>query len=318
MIERESKLPLVIGAVFALLMHAALVPVWGVGLSGVVGRQPTTPPKQDRSLPTPRELEVGRAHASVTNIAWIAYDDYRELLAKHSIVEQPAIQKQEEPIPGAPIEMDPTPPAPNAQPQPRPVPPSADTGGDQSISLPLSASAPVPLPTPSDQGQIPYAPQGPIPRDAVAVVQDTPDQKNQAKERSAKQRKEDPGAPTDSAKPTAAPRDEAEAPPVTIIPGLIKIRPGAVLTADGIEVKTVVPRPSTIARYSAVPRNPKATMWFNNQGKVTHVELTRSTGAENWDEPVVAALEQWTAKGERIDNLQGELQFKVELLLRGE
>ncbi len=318
MIERESKLPLVIGAVFALLLHAALVPVWGVGLAGVVGRQPTAPPKQDKPLPISRELEVGRAQASVTNIAWIAYDDYRELLAKHSIVEQPAIQKQQEPTPGAPIEMDPTPPAPSAQPQAKPAPQGAESGGDPSLSLPLSSSVPVPLPSPEDQGQIPYAPQGPTPRNTAAIVPDAPDTTEQTPKSPAKEQPDQPGAPAQSSKPTAAPRDEAEAPPVTIIPGIIKIRPGQVLTADGIEIKTIVPRPSIIARYSAVPRNPKATLWFNNQGQVTHIKLTRSTGADNWDEPVIAALEQWTAQGERIENLEGELQFKVEILLRGE
>jgi len=318
MIDRETRLPLVIGALFALLMHAVLVPVWAVGLSQAVGRRPTVPPKQDKPLPTPRELEAGRAHASVTNLAWIAYDDYRELLAKHSIVEQPAIQKQQEPTPGAPIQMDPTPPAPNAQPRDKPVPPNADAGGGESLSLPVSASSPVPLPTPGDRGQMPYAPQGPTPREAAAVVPDAPDTVDRASESPTERRADQHGSPAQPSRPTAAPRDQAEAPPVTIVPGLVRVRPGAVLTADGIEIKTVVPRPSIIARYSAVPRNPKATIWFNPQGEVTHVELTRSTGAQNWDDPIITALEHWTAQGERIDNLEGELRFKVEILLTSE
>lgn len=106
--------------------------------------------------------------------------------------------------------------------------------------------------------------------------------------------------------------------PVAIIPGIIKVRPGRVLTADGVEIKTVVPRPSAIALYSTVSRDPQAALWFNREGKVTRVEITRSTGADNWDEPVRTALEQWTATGERIEQLEGELKLTVELLLRGD
>lgn len=316
MLERESRLPLLIGTVFAVLMHAALVPVWGLGLSGVAVPHETVPPRADKPLPAPRESQVGRAHASVTNIAWIAYDDFQELLAKHSTVEQPALQKQEDPTPDAPIELDPTPPAPNADPAPQPEPVGQRTVEDAATPIPISPVGPVPLPTPQPQGQLPYAPQGPIPRESVAVVPEVTNQPKQPDDTPAQKQPDAPGAPNASAKPTAAPRDPAEAPPVTIIPGIVKVRPGRVLTADGIEIKTVVPRPTVIAIYSTVPRNPQATLWFNASGKVTRVELTRSTGADNWDEPVRTALEQWTATGERIDNLKGELQLTVELLLR--
>ncbi|MEZ6189779.1 MAG: hypothetical protein R3C45_00630 [Phycisphaerales bacterium] len=317
MIERESRLALLIGAVIAVLLHAALVPVWGLGLSGVTVPRNTLPPKEDRPLPAPHEAEVGRAHASVTNIAWIAYDDFQELLAEHSTIEQPALQKQEDPTPDAPIELDPTPPAPNANPALQPEPVGERPVEDVATPVPISPVGPVPLPSPQPDGQLPYAPARP---DAARVCRRSPgcDQPAEATHQSpAREQPDAPGAPDASAKPTAAPRDAAEAPPVTIIPGIVKVRPGKVLTADGIEIKTVVPRPSVIAIYSTVPRNPEATLWFDASGKVTRVELTRSTGADNWDDPVRTALEQWTATGERIENLEGELQLTVELLLRG-
>lgn len=184
------------------------------------------------------------------------------------------------------------------------------------MPVPISPVGPVPLPAPQAEGQLPYAPQGPMPRESVAVVPDVTSRPQQPTESPAKEQPDAPGAPNASARPTAAPRDPAEAPPVTIIPGITRVRPGKVLTADGIEIRTVVPRPSVIALYSTVPRNPQATLWINASGKVARVELTRSTGADNWDDPVRSALEQWTATGERIDNLKGELQITVELLLR--
>ncbi len=315
MLERESRLPLLIGAVFAVLLHAALVPVWGVGLSGVTAPHETVPPQEDQPLPAPRETEVGRAHASVTNIAWIAYDDFQELLARHATVEQPALQKQEDPVPDAPIELDPTPPAPNADPALQPESVGERPVEQVATPVPVSPAGPVPLPAPQAQGQLPYAPQGPMPRESAVVVPDVTSRPRQPTDTPAQEQPDAPGAPSASAKPTAAPRDPAEAPPVPLIPGIVKVRPGRVLTADGIEIKTVVPRPSVIALYSTVPRNPQATLWIDPSGKVTRVELTRSTGADNWDDPVRTALEQWTATGERIENLQGELQLTVELLL---
>jgi hypothetical protein len=315
MLERESRLPLLIGAVFAVLLHAALVPVWGIGISQLATPLETVPPKEDKPLPAPQEAQVGRAHASVTNIAWIAYDDFQELLAKHSTVEQPALQKQEDPVPDAPIEMDPTPPAPNANPATQPAPVGEDSPEETATTVPVSPVGPVPLPAPQAKGELPYAPQGPMPRESAVVIPELSTQPQQPVETPAPKQPDTPGIPDASARPTGAPRDAAESPPVTILPGIVKVRPGRVLTADGIEIKTVIPRPSVIAIYSTIPSNPQAALWFDREGKVKRVELTRSTGADNWDDPVRTALEQWTATGERIDELEGELKLTVELLL---
>lgn len=314
MIERESRLPLLLGGMFALLLHVALVPVWGVGLSGVTNSD-SVPPEQDKQLPTPQEAEIGKAHASVTNIAWIAYDDFQELLAKHDVLEQPALQRQEDPVPDAPMQLDPTPPAPNSNSTQPPAPVGEQALENQPTTIPISPIGPVPLPSPDAAGQIPYTPQGPMPRDAEIVIPNIVSQPANPNDEPVLKRTDTPGATNANAKPTAAPRDQAEAPPVTIIPGIVKVRPGAVLTADGIEIKTVVPRPSVIAIYSTIPNNPKAILWFSKEGKVTKVQITRSTGADNWDDPVRAALEQWTATGERIEELDGELKLTVELLL---
>jgi hypothetical protein len=312
MIDRESRLPLVVGAVVAVLLHGALVPVWGVGLAGSIHKKPTVPPEEDRPLPMPREFEAGRDNASVSNLAWIAYDDYVELLAEHSIIEQPAVQKQQEPAPGAPIEMDPTPPAPNADTDSAPGSPGNEPLSEQTQSVPISREIPAPLPNPVDGGEVPYAPLGPLPKDAVAVVPNAPDQ---ATSNEASRPNQTPGSPSASAKPTSAAKSDREAPPVTIIPGIIELRPGEVLVSKGIEIKTVVPRPSNIARRSTLPRNPEATLTFNRNGEVINVVLTRSTGADNWDSPVITSLLKWTATGERIENLEGELRFHVKLLL---
>ncbi len=313
MIERESRLPLLIGVVFALLLHVALVPVWGIGLAKFEPVQPTVPPEEDKSMPAPQELEVGRPNNNVTNLAWIAYDDYKELLARHEIIEQPAIQRLEDPVPDAPIEIDPTPPAPDSKPSEPSGPTGEQADESQAASVPISPVGPVPLPDPTVGGDTPYAPHGPMPRDAPLIVENVvaqPDESSQANSDS------QPGSPESAGRPTSAPRAEGEAQPVTIIPGIIKVQPGSVLTADGIEITTIKPRPTITARLSTVPRNPTADIYFNNEGDVTRVDLTRSTGADNWDDPVVTAFEQWEAAGERVDTLEGELKITVELLIR--
>ena len=317
MIERESRLPLLIGGVVALLLHSLLVPVWGLGLTGGMKDQPDTAPELDQVLDPP-ELQAGQSKENVTNIAWIAYDDYRELLAKHSIVEQPALQKEVDPAPDAPIELDPTPPAPNTPQAAASSPQSSSADASDSPAVPVSPTVPVPLPTPDDPSDIPFVPEGPMTPDAVAASADAPTQAERDHKQAEQTPADKPSPPESSARPTAAPRDEAEAPPVTIMPGTLRIQPGKVATYLGVEIKTVMVRPSPAAYFSAIPRNPKARLWFNNQGIVTHVEPIRTTGAKNWDEPVRRALEQWKAKGEKIDNLEGELQMTVEVLLVGE
>jgi len=118
------------------------------------------------------------------------------------------------------------------------------------------------------------------------------------------------------ARPTAAPRRDREAPPVVRVNETVRVRPGAVLTSEGIEIRTVAPRPSVVAQSSTIPRNPQAVLTFNRHGEVVEVTMVRSTGAGNWDGPVVASLYQWRASGRRIEALgEGYLEIPVRLLL---
>ncbi len=47
-------------------------------------------------------------------VAWIAYDDFKKLVAVESTTQQPAIQNKVDPVKSAPLPRDPTPPAPPA------------------------------------------------------------------------------------------------------------------------------------------------------------------------------------------------------------
>ena len=66
-----------------------------------------------KKIPLPKDdIRFGVDHGDPTSIAWIGYDDYQQLMARKGVTEQPALQKDVEPLPGAPIRPDPTPPHP--------------------------------------------------------------------------------------------------------------------------------------------------------------------------------------------------------------
>jgi len=66
------------------------------------------------------QLVIGKDKQDDTKlaVAWIAYDDFRKLIAPASEVEQPALQSKVDPVKGASTPRDPSPPS---QPQPQPV-----------------------------------------------------------------------------------------------------------------------------------------------------------------------------------------------------
>ncbi|MEM1447336.1 MAG: hypothetical protein AAGF84_14860, partial [Planctomycetota bacterium] len=91
--------------------------------------------KQPVEAEQPKELKLGRDDepARVT-VAWIAHDDFQDLLARESVTLQPILQDQVEPTPNAPLERDPedtgqqasaaaqpTPPTPNPADAPTPA-----------------------------------------------------------------------------------------------------------------------------------------------------------------------------------------------------
>jgi len=100
----------------------------------------------------------------------------------------------------------------------------------------------------------------------------------------------------DDPQPTAAVRDDFESPPVRRIHSA-QVRPGSVLSVQGVRIRTARPRISPIAAMTAVPRNPVFTVHFNQAGNVTHVIKRRSTGYDHVDGPIVASLYKWTAEG---------------------
>ncbi len=102
-----------------------------------------------------------------------------------------------------------------------------------------------------------------------------------------------PGAPS---RPTPVERTASESAPVTLVQN-DKLRPGSVISAQGVKIQTVHPRFSIVTMATAVPQNPVVDVDFDASGKVTTVTFRKSSGYESVDGPLLAALYKMTATG---------------------
>ncbi len=118
------------------------------------------------------------------------------------------------------------------------------------------------------------------------------------------------------ARPTAAPKTDREADPVSRVTGE-KVRVGKVLAAEGMRIKTVRPDFSVPARYT-IPRNPVVQVVFNEQGQAIRAEMVRSTGYANVDGPILKSLYKWEAVPDEEHRIDGRLVVRIRIVLRGE
>ncbi len=276
MFDREVILPLVVGAVIAVLVNLLLLPTVSLLDSGWswqgIHRQ-----RRDRPvLESPSDIRYGTDDGRVSSVAWIPYEAYEELVAPPSRLLQPAVQQEVDPVPQAPVVPDPTPPMPPTQEQvtPQPPPPTATPR----VELPPEGDVAVSLPAPP-------APPAPPNPDAQPVEQPTP-----------------PAADA-GGRPTAAPKVDRDADPVMITERPFPVRPGQVVAAEGIEIKTARPQFSLTTALTAIPLNPIVSITFEPDGSVYDAKIIRSSGYADVDGPVLACLYRWRAGGEALQRL---------------
>lgn len=270
--------------------------------------------KQPVEAQTPEELELGRDdEPERLTVAWIAHDDFQDLLARKSATLQPILQNKADPTPNAPLEPDPedtgqaasdvphTPPQPNpADAQTPPAPRIADTTRD---------------PLDPDAGDLPSAATGavdqpgnaPQDRPGVPSPQPTPENPTDTPPTVASQEQGD--------KPTSAPRSDREADPTALVHNT-SVVPGTAIVGPGLEVKTFRPDWSAASAF-ALPHNPKAVITFDLDGTVVQADLLTSTGYENVDGPLLTSLYRWKATGKRLDDFTAPFQIEITILLSG-
>ncbi len=101
------------------------------------------------------------------------------------------------------------------------------------------------------------------------------------------------------------------------------------IAGQGLEIITVDPRFPASVRFTQLPRNPVVLIRFNATGKVAHVSFLRDeatgrvydTGSRAVDEPLLNAIYQWRAKGERLAKLdaadrESTLEISMKILFR--
>jgi len=234
-------------------------------------------------------------------VAWISYDDYRRLLAPEGQTEQPAIQKAADPVEQAPLRFDATDPKPQPQErQPAPMPP-AGGGRPQPVKRLTSHEGMLPPSTPPAEPTR-RTPPTPRPSDAdgtgpgrsVAAARKTP---------------------REASNPTAAPRSDGEASPVTIQSKSKIIRAGRVITAEGIRIQTVAPRFSTVTYLTAMRGGIQmpVRVRFGRDGHVREAQLLDRSGYPEVDTPIRASLFKWRATGERLKQIDGPFELSITL-----
>lgn len=102
---------------------------------------------------------------------------------------------------------------------------------------------------------------------------------------------------TDKPNPTVAAKSDFESPPVSEIASA-EIHPGAVVSIQGVSIKTIRARYSVVAMMtSVIPHDPIFRVHFSDKGIVDSVEKLRSSGYDNVDGPIVTSLWKWKAQG---------------------
>ncbi|MCC6580723.1 MAG: energy transducer TonB [Phycisphaeraceae bacterium] len=313
--------------------------------------KPKEPPKQtepDKPQEQPKqpeepEIRLGKADApDRLTIAWISHDDYREMMAKKDKTEQPAAQEQVEPVPAAPQIVDATPPAmevqdkpqeqleprqpqpepkpqqPEPQPQPEPQrvepqPPRPAVAKVEPIP-PLPPAPRVTIPEKPEPGAtIEISPPPPPPQPAVEPSPPVPPQPASPPTPPTPPVAETPNPKAPAGRPTESPKTDKESYPSTLTERDLERRPGRVLVGRGIEIKTAVPRFSTIAQVSSLPKNPFVQLIFDCDGVVTDAQILESTGYPNIDAPILSSLYKWRASGPMLKDRTKPLELKIHI-----
>jgi len=309
MTGHQSLMPLAVGLVVSVVVHGAGASFLAKRLIDQPGRPKRNLSKhQELVLPVPPRNRIGRDLPQPSSVAWIAYDHFRELVAPQSTTEQPALQQQVDPVPNAPMPLDPTSPS------------------DQQVSIVQEASAAKPPLQPEQLDAGGGAVHDPTQLGIVLKQDRKPPAKvsgripaQEPKTFKQADTKQTQSVRSGAAKPTAAPRSDRESSPVRLKPGSESVVPGAVLVGQGIEIKTVQPRFSMIARISTVPNNPVARIVFDSRdGRVINAILIKSSGYPNIDGPVLASLYKWRAQGEKLRRRNRPFELGIELILNGQ
>jgi hypothetical protein len=121
-------------------------------------------------------------------------------------------------------------------------------------------------------------------------------------------------------------KTDREAPAVSSR-GSSVVKPGQVVAAQGLEIKTIAPRWNTVTLFTGM-KNPTLRISFRRDGSVKDAVFVRDgdkvldAGSSEANQPLLAAVYAWRAKGKALDELdpkdpEADVTILMTIILRG-
>jgi hypothetical protein len=341
--RRDSNLPLAVGLVLSVILHAAvIVPILMAAFTshGPTSRmQPARfnpedfrPPEEEAETPLP-EVELGIDAPTPSTLTWIGYEEYRKHLAALAEFEQAAFT--DEPAGGGPPEgalaqtpepQEPEEERPEDEAEQAPPPASVATlseGDLTAIAHWLEGLALSTGPPPEEPAEI--EPQA-EPIDPIAQLLERVQQAKDAEQSPAPKPAEEQPAPrqpeqADRPQPPGEPGiaeagDEADKESdatSTIDVALEEIQLGRPIARPGLEVKPQRPTFTTLTLLTASPGNPLVEIRFGADGRPANASILEGSGDSRVDHAIEASLYRWRASGKALSDLKADQTVDVRI-----
>jgi hypothetical protein len=339
--RRDSNLPLAVGLVLSVILHAAvIVPLLmmaftspGPGSRMQAGRfkpEDFRPPEKEQEESPPPEVELGIDADTPSTLTWVGYEEYQRHLAALAEFEQAAFT--DEPLGGGPPEAasarQAEPPeatqenlAEQAEEAP---PPASEALGDDVITAIRNW-----LDTFAGRAE----PEPDEPTDTPGEAETTDPlarwlQRIEAITRQAQTRRDEPAEPEvdrpneeELQKPAPEPAraepgehaDKESDPTSTVEVPLDDIELGRPIARPGLEVKPRRPQFTELILLTASPGNPLVEIRFGADGRPAQAGIIESSGDDRVDHAVEASLYRWRASGKALADLEGEQTINVRI-----
>lgn len=296
----RSRLVLALGWWVSVFLHAG----FGFGFVRYVSEvgiqapdaesSPAVPDPPPRLEPEPKRIKLGIAESTADTMVWIGFEEATPHDARLSTLDQSAVTINDA---GRPAPPSPAPAAAQAQPLPR------RDAGDAEAAIEALAAA---------RGRVEDAVPPELRAQAAATPAAGPPRPTEAAESGGGGL---PGIKTDR---------EAQA--VSSRPSN-SVKPGQVVAAQGLEIKTIAPRWNTVTLFTGM-RNPTLRISFRRDGSVKDAVFVRDgdkvldAGSSEANQPLLAAVYAWRAKGKALDELDPEdpdadVTIQMTIILRG-
>lgn len=341
--RRDSNLPLGVGLVLSVILHAAvIVPIL---MAAFTSHGPTSrmqavrfdpedfrppPPEEEKEEPTP-EIELGIDAPTPSTLTWIGYEEYQEHLAALAEFEQAAFT--DDPSGGPPPEgaLAQNPEQQDAteerlEDEAEPAAPPAETAAlseENIIAITnwLNDRAAYAGPEPEEPAEAEREPEtiDPLARwleriEALAAQrQARPQEPAEPQPAEAEDAEVSPPA-AEPAPPEAGEHAEKESDATSVIDvPLDDIKLGKPIARQGLEVRPRRPQFTTLTLLTASPGNPLVEIRFDADGLPAKATVLESSGDSRVDHAVEASLYRWRASGKALNELKNDQTIPVRI-----